>query len=1466
MTQSESSTRVTDQVSEIRSTYLADEVSPLSPDQQRWWSLRGLNDDQNQIVGVSACFELRGDAAVPAALRRTLREVVSNESCFRLRFVERGGVPFAFTTPVGTMDVAVENCDSFAQDVFTRWSEAGEVGHFDLEFGPLLRVRILHVADRGSSFVMLTAHPLVADARTLELVAVALSRQQHSKPDPDRSIITVARDERAQWKSTAVQDDAASWSRWLLAPAARELRSPYERPAVKQRQCARVSCEVERDDCLQFSVATEAGDSLFVALWLVLLARCNASDFSVCSVPYVAPEDAAVLGPLTTSRPIRAEVAYETLLGTVRDEVASQLDTESRHPSYARVLQVADVKRDTSRAAIAQTTARVVDDRLLFAPEDGIRRVAGRAWNPDNDLAMTLFLDAETARLELTYDTSIYDEDVATMYLTTFHDLVARASKSAGGRVRAYTLSAKSPDASALAAPGGSIETTGTVIGSAVQKMMTTPEAIAVITGDRRAVSYDELARSVQSAISDLTDREVGVHSRVASLTVDNFESLVFLLAASALGATFVGLDPASPRGRLAELLDQIQPHCLVAPARSHAELPESMNQVLLASAVRVADQSRWLTNWEPISPETTAYMIFTSGTSGPPKAVHVTHRSLWNNIQWRQKQWVLSASEGVLHNFKFHFDPSMWAAWWPLCAGAHIVLARESDLLDARAVQTLLVDRGVSVIGGVPSWLNVAADLCAGQGGRLRLIFSGGESLSPSLASKLQSVFGAHVVNMYGPTETTVDVCYQSGVPDVAPRRLSDLPIGTAIDNCFISVVDDDCYEVLPGVPGQLAISGLGVAGGYFRRPVDTAAKFIPDCVPGRRGARAYCSGDLGVRFGDGVLHFIGRTDQQVKVRGYRIELSEVESAVGSVEGVTDVAVVKLGEAGQDAYLGCAVVSSGSLTTSQDIKEQLSRKLPTFMVPSVIAVVNEIPRNSSGKVDITAVGLQLRSTEMAQGDDREVSRVEARVLDLFSVALARENLTVDDDLFNAGGTSLLVARLASQIESQFGVSLALHDLFRVPTAAGVAALIEEQLSGTNMSYLLASHAQRLQDDAELPASVHPGRLPRADWVNASEVLLTGATGYLGLHILAALLRDTEAIVHVLVRAKDEVGAYRRLQNGWDEYRLPDQIDVNRVRIHLGDLGRPQLGLDDTTWQALAVTLDAIYHNGAFVNFVYPYSALKPANVDSTVWILKLATTARVKAVHYVSTIDTLLSTHLARPFTEDDRTLNSAINVPAGYTGSKWVAENIVNLARRREIPVTIFRPGLILGHASTGATQAIDYLLVALKGFLPKGIVPDYPRIFDAVPVDYVADGIVAISRMSEAAGKFFHMFNPAPVSLKQFTEWVSDYGYEFQVVPFEVAREQALAVGPDDPLYPLQPLMRDAEAAPHRALDPQFMNEVQPGLECANTVGLLGRTGIVCPPMSRELAFRMLDFLVSTQFLPQPSGGAKELLSHG
>ncbi|OKP00571.1 thioester reductase domain-containing protein [Xenorhabdus eapokensis] len=315
---------------------------------------------------------------------------------------------------------------------------------------------------------------------------------------------------------------------------------------------------------------------------------------------------------------------------------------------------------------------------------------------------------------------------------------------------------------------------------------------------------------------------------------------------------------------------------------------------------------------------------------------------------------------------------------------------------------------------------------------------------------------------------------------------------------------------------------------------------------------------------------------------------------------------------------------------------------------------------------------------------------------------------------------------------------------------------------------------------------------------------------------------------------------------------IPD-TSITIVDFIIGDLGQPRFGLLPESWRQLAEEVDVIYHNGALVNFIYPYSALKSINVDGTRTALELACTVRLKHFHYVSSVNALYATQSPRPYREDDRAMSESVCDPSGYSGSKWVSEGSINIARQRGVPVSIYRPGLILGHTRTGAAQGNDYLVASLKGYLAMGFYPDYALLLDIVPVDYVAAALVHISKQPASNGKFFNLFNPEQVSIRQFFDWVQDFGYILHPVPLNEGKDKILALDDTHPLYPLIPLIRDITERPYCALDPAYADELRPELELKNTLAGLAGSHIRCPTITAEYVHQVLRYLIGTGFLP-------------
>ena len=373
---------------------------------------------------------------------------------------------------------------------------------------------------------------------------------------------------------------------------------------------------------------------------------------------------------------------------------------------------------------------------------------------------------------------------------------------------------------------------------------------------------------------------------------------------------------------------------------------------------------------------------------------------------------------------------------------------------------------------------------------------------------------------------------------------------------------------------------------------------------------------------------------------------------------------------------------------------------------------------------------------------------------------------------------------------------------------------------------------------------------------SSQTVLLTGATGFLGSHLLVNLLQRTSAKVICLVRANDVLQATDRLRQNLQTY-LPDaSVDWDRIEVLVGDLSQPSLGLTSTTWDHLAEEVERIYHNGAYVNWGHAYSALRATNVGGTSSIIELACHTRLKQIHYVSSIVAQFSTFTHTPLLTEDISIPAQEVLPLGYPQTKWVAERLLQLAATRGVPVVIYRPGLIGGDSCSGIANTDDFLGRMIKGCIDLGIYPDdlAPHGMGLAPVDYVAAAIIILSLQPATAGNIFHLTNPTPQNNSLVFQYATEYGFKLQAMPFTAwvrHLKSKVIAQPQHAFYPLLPFFEEAET-PSDVVPFRLMEQA---VDATNTLHYLAEQNISCPTMDSDLIATYFDFFFQSGFLATP-----------
>ncbi|RJR35907.1 MAG: amino acid adenylation domain-containing protein, partial [Desulfobacteraceae bacterium] len=789
-----------------------------------------------------------------------------------------------------------------------------------------------------------------------------------------------------------------------------------------------------------------------------------------------------------------------------------------------------------------------------------------------------------------------------------------------------------------------------------------------------------------------------------------------------------------------------------------------------------------------------TAYVIYTSGSTGLPKGVAVSHRAVHNFVTSAASLYY-SESDVIAQMANHAFDAATFEIWGSLVTGAKMVIIDSDTVLNPDRLLKVMEENGVTVSFLTTALFNTLAESRMEVLTRLRCIHFGGEMANPHFVRNVLACKGdgTTLIHVYGPTECTTYCTFCELTDKYANSDI--IPVGRPLRNYTAYVLDEKLRLVPAGVPGELHIGGDSVAIGYVRRPELTEHRFIPNpfaTEEDRRNGvnlRLYKTGDLARWLPDGTLVILGRTDFQVKIRGFRIELEEVERAFLKHPGVSQCVVLPW-EGNLVAYWVSGDPTAG--VSSIDLRSFLATQLPEYMVPSGFIESERFELNRNGKIDRTKLPPPSLALLTARKGDYVAPRNEAEkvLAAIWQDLLHAGRIGVHDSFFDLGGNSLLTVRMLARVKQDLGVEINLASMFSMPTIAAIAAQIDKSgmavdLEGGNNLALAIKDAQ-----VDLPLGGYRADA-RAD--RPEHVLLTGVTGFLGFHLLDKLLSLTNARVHCLVRGENEDTVRSKFREALRFYGRADLEGSPRIALLKGDMKEPALGLPAETVEELSEILDHICHCGAFVHHMFDYRMLRGENVQSTVELLKIASSGRRKIFNYISTLS------VASRRDSDGRTVEVELGERPistnGYILSKWAAERILLHHAEKGLPVNIFRPGNITGHSVTGICPAEkNHALLLVKGCIQMKCAPEWNRPIEMTPVDTLAEAILRLS-LSSRGPSVFNMNNPLELGWAEYIEALRKLGFDVEMVSVDEWRNRLERIDETNALFPLRELYLQA-----------------------------------------------------------------------
>jgi amino acid adenylation domain-containing protein len=1044
-------------------------VLPLSFAQRRLWFLE-------RLLGANATFNLpvvlRLSGGVDrSALRAALADVAERHESLRTVFPEKDGEPHQRILRPQEMAPQLAVVPVRERDLDAAMLAAASAP-FEITRRPPVRA-VLFVLAENESVLLVVLHHIVSDGWSMAPLVRDLSSAYRARAangrGPSWAELPVQYADYTLWQVEllAGADDqdslrASQLTYWTNAlrgvPETISLPTDRPRPAVASHRGAAVPVDLGRERHRELVALARRHDCTLVmvlhAALAVLLTRMGAgTDIPVGSVVAgrTEPELDDLVGLFVNTLVLRTDLTGDPEFREVLRQVRRVNLEALAHQDlpFDILVESLNPPRSLAHHPLFQVMLAFEND-MAVRPDFGEVSAVRQTFDvPAAKVDLTLQLRdhhdvvGEPAGVDgiLEYATDLFDERTARAVVAWFVRVLDAVVAEPGARVGDIDLLSAEERRQVLVtwnATDRRLPVT-TLHEQIRQQAARSPGSLAMVFGEQQ-MSYAELDRRSNRLAHHLVELGVGPGTVVGVALPRSPDLVVSLLAVLKAGGAYLPLDPEHPPNRVAQVLRDARPLCVVTARTTRAGLPRVGGPVVDVDepGLRTGAAS----GPEPdLLPRHPAYVMYTSGSTGRPKGVVVSHGATDNRLRWMQEDCPLTAADRVLHKTPTGFDVSVWELFWPLRVGATLVVAEPGAHRDPGLLARVMARHGVTVVHFVPSMLGLfLADLAGSPDSApkgVRRVYCSGEALARETVDEFHRVFpDTELSNLYGPTEATVDVTAHRCVPG----ERGAVPIGRPVWNTRVRVLDGNLNPCPVGIAGELYLAGTQLAEGYLDRPALTAGRFVADPY-GAGGTRMYRTGDLVRWRHDGALDFLGRDDDQVKLRGQRLELGEIESVLLTDESVgAACAVVR--DDGHGGQLLVAYVSpapGGHRPDSPALRRLLADRLPAAVVPASVIVLASLPLSPNGKVDRAALPAP---TMTHAGGRRPGTPLEKELARLFEEVLGVSGVGVDDDFFALGGHSMLVVTLARRIRQAIEVEVPIHTIFRGPTVAALSRLL----------------------------------------------------------------------------------------------------------------------------------------------------------------------------------------------------------------------------------------------------------------------------------------------------------------------------------------------------------------------------------------------------------------------------------------
>lgn len=1104
-----------------------DSPLPLSFAQQRLWFLNQL-EPENSFYNQAMAFRVTGSLD-RSALQQALNEIVKRHEVLRTSFVLVGSQPAQVIIPDLKIELEVIDLRQLSSDA--RDEEAARMGithaqrPFNLSQAPLLLALLFRLGEEDQIVVMVMHH-IISDGWSLKILINEIEALYEAYSDGKGSPLPelpIQYADYACWQREWLQGDALEeqlnyWKSQLTgAPAALELPTDRPRPRTQSYRGATQFIQIPTDvveDLKRLSKQENA--SLFMtmlAAFSTLLYRYSGQPDIVIGSPIANRTRAEIEGligffvnTLALRTDLTGEPNFRELVRRVRGMTLGAY--EHQDLPFEKLVEELQPVRDLSRSPVFQVMFSVESVALPAPQVPGLDFSVADSVIPVSKFDITLTINEHPDAMDgwLSYSTDLFDAESMERLLGSFQCLLAAAVNNPESPVWALPILTERQKEQVVEQWNQTAQDYDErlcVHELFERRARANGEQVAVIY-DGQQMSYAELDRRANQLANYLRSRAVGPDVSVGVCMQRGIELVIGLLAILKAGAAYVPLDPSYPTDRLSYMVEDAGVKLILTQQKLMGIVSGcAAKRVVIEKQRRKIEKQSGSKPDSGVSSENLVYVIYTSGSTGKPKGVMIDHRGINNCLAWMQSTYQLEHTDRFLMRTSLNFDPSVWELFWTLSVGACAVILPQEKDADIDYLIKLMAEQKVTTAYFVPSMLAAFLEGRVGECRWLKRVISGGEKLPVGTMNQFFRLLSGELHHSYGPTEASIAtsewVCERD--------HKGPVPIGRPIGNTQIYLLDEHLQPVPVGVPGHLYIGGVGLARGYQNQPQVTAEKFVPNPFSAQPDARLYDTGDLARYLADGKIEFLGRVDHQVKVRGFRIELAEIEEALKSHDKIKEaIATTYEYSAGEKVIVAYIVPDQGESPTTTSLRQYLKERLPGYMLPSAYVLLDELPLTVSGKVDRSMLPEPDGARPLLEKPYiAPRTRLEQMLAEMWRAALGIEEVGIYDNFFELGGSSIKAAIFINELQARLGEYVYIMALFDAANIFELAEYLakhypeaaERACESEGGERVVLSHAVNIANQSELLNTQADGRVSetRCDTVADSQSISALGSG-----------------------------------------------------------------------------------------------------------------------------------------------------------------------------------------------------------------------------------------------------------------------------------------------------------------------------------------------------------------------------------